>query len=153
MLIASVFIGFFLSVAIVIVLELIHSGLRSPEQVEEYLGLPTLGVIPLLANRQVVHDYALDKPRSSLTEAINTLRVSLMLLNPDEQVKSLLVTSAIPAEGKSTLAMLVARISAQAGQKVVLVDADIRHPLIEQKLGLDPRKPGLTDLLMQHDFH
>jgi capsular exopolysaccharide synthesis family protein len=75
-----------------------------------------------------------------------------MLLNPDEQVKSLLITSAVPSEGKSNLAMLIARISAQAGQKVVLVDTDFRRPTVEAKLGLDTSQPGLTDLLMQHDM-
>ena len=152
LLIASVLVALIFSVALAFVLEMLNPGLRSPEQVEEHLRLPTLGVIPAANVKQEAHDYVLDKPHSSLTEAINSLRVSLMLLNPDEQVKSLLVTSAVPSEGKSTLAMIIARISAQAGQRVVLVDTDFRRPTVEKKLGIDTSHPGLTDLLMQHEL-
>ena len=152
LLIVSVLGALFFAVVLAFVLEMLNPGLRSPEQVEEHLRLPTLGVIPSSDVKQEAHDYVLDKPHSSLTEAINSLRVSLMLLNPDEQVKSLLVTSAVPSEGKSTLAMLIARISAQAGQKVVLVDTDFRRPTVEKKLGIDNSQPGLTDLLMKHDL-
>ena len=152
LLIVSVLGGLFFSVVLVFVLEMLNPGLRSPEQIEEHLRLPTLGVIPISTSKLEAHDYVLDKPHSSLTEAVNSLRVSLMLLNPDEQVKTLLVTSAVPSEGKSTLAMLIARISAQAGQKVVLVDTDFRRPTVEKKLGINTSQPGLTDLLMQHDL-
>ncbi|WP_428355916.1 polysaccharide biosynthesis tyrosine autokinase [Methyloprofundus sp.] len=152
LLIVSVLGGLFFSIVLVFVLEMLNPGLRSPEQVEEHLRLPTLGVIPSSTSKLEAHDYVLDKPHSSLTEAINSLRVSLMLLNPDEQVKTLLVTSAVPSEGKSVLAMLIARISAQVGQKVVLVDTDFRRPTLEKKLGIDTSQPGLTDLLMQHDL-
>ncbi|MFW5443112.1 MAG: GumC family protein [Methylococcaceae bacterium] len=152
LLIVSFLGALFFSVVLAFVLEMLNPGLRSPEQVEEHLNLPTLGVIPSSSTKQEAHDYVLDKPHSSLTEAINSLRVSLMLLNPDEQVKSLLVTSAVPSEGKSTLALLIARISAQAGQKVVLVDTDFRRPTVEKKLGLNDSQPGLTDLLMNQDL-
>ncbi|MFK5947856.1 MAG: polysaccharide biosynthesis tyrosine autokinase [Methylococcales bacterium] len=152
LLIVSVLGALFFAIVLAFVLEMLNPGLRSPEQVEEHLRLPTLGVIPSADVKQEAHDYVLDKPHSSLTEAINSLRVSLMLLNPDVQVKSLLITSSVPSEGKSTLAMLIARISAQAGQKVVLVDTDFRRPTVEKKLGIDTSQPGLTDLLMQHDL-
>ncbi len=144
--------GLFFSIVLAFMLEMLNPGLRSPEQIEEHLNLPTLGIIPTVDSKLKIHDYALENPQSSLTEAVNSLRVSLMLLNPDEQVKSLLITSAVPSEGKSKLAMLIARISAQAGQKVVLVDTDFRRPTVETKLGLDTSQPGLTDLLMQHDM-
>lgn len=150
--IVTVMCALIFSIALAFLLEMLNPGLRSPEQVEEHLQLPTLGIIPSADVQQEAHDYVLDKPHSSLTEAINSLRVSLMLLNPDKQVKSLLITSAVPSEGKSTLAMLIARISVQSGQKVVLVDTDFRRPTIEKKLGLDSKQPGLTDLLMHHDL-
>ncbi len=142
----------FFAIMLAVVLEKLNPGLRSPEQIDEFLHLPTLGIIPTINAQQEAHDYVLYKPHSYLTEAVNSLRVSLMLLNPAEQVKSLLVTSSVPSEGKSTLAMLIARVSAQAGQKVVLVNTDFRLPTIEQKLGLDSTQPGLTDLLLQHSL-
>ena len=142
----------FFAIVLAVVLEKLNPGLKSPEQIDQFLHLPTLGIIPTITAQQEAHDYVLHKPHSYLTEAVNSLRVSLMLLNPAEQVKSLLVTSAVPSEGKSTLAMLIARVSAQAGQKVVLVNADFRLPTIEQKLGIDSTQPGLTDLLLQHSL-
>lgn len=152
LLIISFLAGLFIAIILVFVLEKLNPGLRTPEQIEEHLGMSTLGVIPEFENGQEIYDYALDKPHSTIAESVNSLRVSLLLLDPDVQVKSLLVTSSVPAEGKSTLAMLIGRISAQAGQKVVLVDTDFRRPSVETRLGMDTSRRGLTDLLMQHEL-
>ena len=115
--------------------------------------MSTLGIVPKIVDANALpHEYLLTKPQSSLAEAVNTLRISLSLLNPDAEVKSLLVTSSVPGEGKSTLAVLIARHSACAGQRVVLVDTDLRRPTIEKMFKFKDRKLGLTDLLMQHDL-
>jgi Mrp family chromosome partitioning ATPase len=93
------------------------------------------------------HEYLLAKPQSALAEAINTLRISLSLLNPDAEGKSILVASAVPSEGKSTLCILLARHSAFCGQRVVLVDTDLRRPTIGKTFKLKESTLGLTDLL------
>lgn len=141
------------SVTLVFVLEHLNPGIRSPEQIQDLFNISTLGIVPKLQDSNVSpQDYLLSKPQSPLAEAINTLRISLSLLNPDAEVKSLLVTSSVPSEGKSTLAMMLSRHSAKAGQKVVLVEADLRRPTIGGFFGLDKDTLGLTDLLSHHDL-
>lgn len=153
MLLLSVLGAVFLSITLVFVLEQLNPGVRSPEQIQDLFNINTLGIIPKLLDSELgPHDYLLQKPQSALAEAINTLRISLTLLNPDSEVKSILVTSSVPSEGKSTLVTLISRHSAQAGQNVVLVEADLRRPAIGVAFGLDKDTLGLTDLLSHHDM-
>ncbi|UOA08269.1 polysaccharide biosynthesis tyrosine autokinase [Methylobacter sp. S3L5C] len=154
LMLAVSFIGaLFFGIALVFVLEMLNPGVRSPEQIQALFTLSTLGIIPkIMDNKILPHSYLLAKPHSALAEAINTLRVSLSLLNPDAEVKSLMVTSSVPGEGKSTLCVLLSRHSAAAGKKVVLIDADLRRPSIGKIFNLNENTPGLTDLLMNHDL-
>ncbi|WP_262964929.1 GumC family protein [Methylobacter psychrophilus] len=153
MLLISVLGSLFFAVCLVFILEMLNPGVRSPEQIQTLFTMSTLGIIPkIMDNKTLPHSYLLAKPQSALAEAINTLRISLSLLNPDAEVKSLMVTSSIPGEGKSTLCILLARHSAAAGKKVVLIDADLRRPSIGKTFNLNDNTPGLTDLLMNHDL-
>ena len=149
----SVLGAMFFAVFVVFVLEALNPGVRSPEQIQELFNMSTLGIMPKIMDVNIaLHDYVLTKPQSALAEAVNTLRISLSLLNPDTQVKSVLVTSSVPDEGKSTLSALLARHSASAGQRVVLVDTDLRRPSIGKLFNLSNSTLGLTDLLMNHDL-
>jgi len=153
MLMVSVIGSIAFAVFLVFVLEMLNPGVRSPEQVQELFNITTLGIVPrLMDSKMKPHEYLLAKPLSALAEAINTLRISLSLLNPDAEVKSLLVTSAVPGEGKSTLGILLGRHSATAGQRVVVVDADLRRPTIGKTFKVKTGALGLTDLLMHHDL-
>ncbi|MFZ2726918.1 MAG: polysaccharide biosynthesis tyrosine autokinase [Methylococcaceae bacterium] len=140
-----------IAIVLIIILELLHLGLRTPEEIEETLGFPAIGLIPKTAKKINAIDYILEKPNSSLNEAISSLRISLMLSDPDNAVKTIVVTSSVPAEGKSMLALCLGRNAAIAGQKVVVIDADFRRPTIEKKLGLSNKAKGLTDLIMSQD--
>ena len=152
LLIVSALGALFFAIVLVFILEMLNPGIRSPEQIQDLLKMATLGIVPKTGDTKISpHQVLLNKPQSSLAEAINTLRVSLSVLNPDSQVKSLLITSAVPNEGKSTLALLIARQSAKAGQRVVIVDTDFRRPTIEEQFDIDG-KLGLTDLLAQHEL-
>lgn len=143
----------FFAIFLVFVLEMLNPGIRSPEQIQELFNMSTLGIVPKVMDVSITpHEYLLAKPQSSLAEAVNTLRISLSLLNPDALVKSLLVTSSVPGEGKSTLSVLIAQHSACAGQRVVLVDTDLRRPTIGKMFKLTDSTLGLTDLLMHHDL-
>jgi capsular exopolysaccharide synthesis family protein len=140
-----------LGIVLITILELLHLGLRTPEEIEEALGFPAIGLIPKTTKKTNAVDYILDKPNSSLNEAISSLRISLMLSDPDNAVKTVVVTSAVPAEGKSMLTLCLGRNAAVAGQKVIIIDADFRRPTIEKKLGLSAKTKGLTDLIMSPD--
>ena len=151
MITVSILGALFFAIFLAFVLEILNPGIRSPEQVSQLFNLTTLGIVPKTVNINIpVLQYLLEKPQSALEEALNTLRISLSLLNPDSDVKSVLISSALPSEGKSTLASLLSRHSAAAGKKVVLVDADLRRPTIAKMFDLDKKTLGLTDLLMNH---
>ena len=137
--------------SLVFLLEMLHSGLRSPEEVETYLGFSTIGLIPKITKKLAPYDYLLAKPNSSLGEAISSLRISLMLSDPDKLINSLIITSATLGEGKSILALSLARSAAISGQKVIVIDADFRRPSLEKKVGISTKAKGLTDLIMSHE--
>jgi capsular exopolysaccharide synthesis family protein len=86
-------------------------------------------------------------PRSPISEAYRTLRTNLDFASLDQALKTLVVTSAGVGEGKSTTLANLAVVSAQAGRKVILVDADLRRPTLHQIFGLDNER-GLTTVVM-----
>lgn len=96
--------------------------------------------------------YTLMSKDSSIVEAYKKIRTNLLFMNLDNDVKSIVITSANPEEGKSTTAYNLATVLAQAGSKTILVDADLRKPTLH-KIFCVPNEPGLTNLLMDNlDF-
>lgn len=150
MLMFSFIVALLLAIALVFILDALNQGIRSPEQVQKKFNVPTLGIVPKVTGKNVdLYQYILNEPQSNLTEAVNTLRVSLSVLNPDSPVKTILVTSSVPEEGKTTLSLLLARQSAKLNQRVVLIDTDFRRPSVGTQLKLK-NKLGLTNLLAEH---
>lgn len=129
----------FLGVALVFVLERLDNSFRSSEQLEQATGLPVLGMVPLLEDAGSafnVAEYVAKNPGSTLTEAVRSLKTSLLLSNVDDPVQVLGITSTVPGEGKSTLAVWLAQISAQSDQKILIIDCDLRRPNIHRTLKL-----------------
>jgi len=89
---------------------------------------------------------------SAFVEALNSLKISLQLSDPDGELKVLQITSSVPEEGKSSLALALALTQANAGKRVLLVDADLRRGGIGKRLGHDIEAPGLTDLILAEDI-
>jgi capsular exopolysaccharide synthesis family protein len=139
--------GFLGACGLVLGLQFLNPGLRSPEQVHQVLGEFVIGLIPKLTGKMDFHDYVLNKPQSGVVEAINSLKFSLALSNPDIEVKAVQVTSSAPEEGKTSLALGLARVVASSGKKVILVDGDLRRSSIVKKLGLESGHKGLSDLV------
>ena len=140
--------AFFVAIILVLLMKALKQGLFTPEQIENELGLSTIGVIPMVPDSNKAHDYILENPHSRFSEALNTLKTSLILSSPDEALKVLQITSSVPSEGKSTLALAFARILAKSGNKVILVDSDLRRGSLQKKLGVSVVSKGLTDLVM-----
>jgi succinoglycan biosynthesis transport protein ExoP len=155
--------GLLASCGLVIGLQMLNPGLNSPEQVQEMLGEYVIGLIPLIPEKTAAYEYVLKKPTSFLVEALKSLKFSLDLSDPDHPVKAVQVTSSVPEEGKTTLAISLARVVASSGNRVLLVDADLRRSRAGKRLGLAERHKGLSDLLVaghadlaefiQHDDH
>jgi capsular exopolysaccharide synthesis family protein len=89
----------------------------------------------------------LHQPRSSAAEAYRTLRTNIQFAEPDKQVRTLVLTSAIAAEGKTVSSANLAVAISQLGQRTLLVDADLRRPTIHQIFHV-PQEPGLSDVLV-----
>jgi polysaccharide biosynthesis transport protein len=137
----------------VVLAELLDSGLATAEDVERKLGLPNLGSVPLVssvaepADRNTPPvDYVLKKPLSGFAEAMRALRTSILYSRVGQETKVITMTSALPAEGKTTTSICLARVAAQAGARVVLVDCDLRRRNVNRLLGIEPEK-GLLEVL------
>jgi capsular exopolysaccharide synthesis family protein len=96
--------------------------------------------------------YVRDAAMSFEAEAFRGLRTSILFASPDRRPRTILVTSALPYEGKSVVSANLALAFAQAGSPTVLVDADLRRPSQHRLFGVDPSRGGLTTLLTSNDF-
>jgi non-specific protein-tyrosine kinase len=138
--------GFLLGLGIAFLLEALDNTLRTPEDVSGQLGLPVLGVI---ADSHFANDRpaVIAEPRSPVAEAFRTLRTNLQFASVDVPLRTILVTSPSPGEGKSTIAANLATVIAQGGKRVVILDADMRRPTVHQIFDVK-NENGLTDLVL-----
>lgn len=149
----SVIIGFGLGVMIALIMEYLDRGFRSMEQVEQHTGLSPLGLVPELATtpgaaNTLPQDFVMDKPTSVYAESIRTVRTALLLTdNFGQAARSVLVTSSQPSEGKTSFTLSLARLSAMSGQKIIVIDCDLRRPNVHRGLNLQ-NKMGMVDLLL-----
>jgi capsular exopolysaccharide synthesis family protein len=91
-------------------------------------------------------DYVLRRPDSAFAESIRIMNADLALMSPGQSSRTVLITSAVPAEGKTTIAVSLARLVAARGRKVLIIDCDLRHPSLHRSFGAT-LSPGLVELL------
>jgi capsular exopolysaccharide synthesis family protein len=147
----AVLLGVTLGVLLAFVREhLLDFGLRSGEEVSRILGVKSLGLLPrvskISSGGKPPHDYILNRPDSAFGEGIRTLYTNLLLTDVAKRPKVIMVASAFPNEGKTTVAISLARLMATANYNVVVVDCDLRNPMVHKKLGIEPG-PGLGECL------
>ncbi len=145
-------VGLMLSVGLVFLIEYLDDRIRSPEQIDKVLKLPVVGLIAKMSNgyhgtgkHQLI---AVREPRSPIVEAFRSLRTNIQFAGVDQPIRTLLVTSTGPSEGKSTVAANLAVVMAQAGLKVTLVDADLRRPTLHKQF-TQVNRSGLTDMILR----
>ncbi len=146
--------GLVLGVAAVAGAEILDSGVRTPDEVERDLGLNFIAAAPLLTPKTLQQngqtlapwDYVTAKPMSGYAEAMRATRSAIVLSDIDRRQKVVLITSAVPNEGKTVTSVSLARVMAMSGERVVLVDCDLRRNALE---GLMPEQPkaGLIEVL------
>jgi polysaccharide biosynthesis transport protein len=132
----------------VYILELLDDTFKTPEQVEQSLRVPVVGLAPLVPKEITVAD-ALHDPHSALSEAFRSLRTALQFSTNDGVPKSLLVTSSCSGEGKSSTSLALARNFAQLSLNVLLVDADLRKPSLHEALRCH-NSSGLSNYLVSN---
>ena len=153
--------GLTTGIGLAFLLEGIDNTVRTPEQAQAISALPSLGMIPLgskngtestrkklsvTSSKEAVELVTQSRPQSQMAESYRALRTSLLLTSLGAPPKVILVTSALPQEGKTTTSINCAIVLAQKGTRVLLIDADLRRPVIHKTLGIGPRI-GLSNVL------
>ncbi len=142
--------GLLLAAGLLSALEYLDDKVKDPDAVQAVANLSTLGTITRIkgdsGRSEIYRLVTLLYPRSAAAEAFRTLRTNLEFASVDSSIRTLLVTSSAPGEGKTTTASNLAVVFAQAGRRVLLVDADLRKPGVHAVFDL-PNSHGLTTLL------
>ncbi|HET8550506.1 MAG TPA: polysaccharide biosynthesis tyrosine autokinase, partial [Bryobacteraceae bacterium] len=144
-----------LAVGAAVVTDVLDNTVRDPEEATRELNTPVIGMLPSVKHwrKRIGNTVALtagtntDDTLSSFSESVRTLRNSILLADFDRRLRTILVTSASPAEGKSTTAVHLALAHAEQGKKTLLIDGDLRRPSVHRKFRFTPTA-GLSNVLL-----
>lgn len=156
-------VGLLLGIVLALFVEYLDNTVKSTEDVDRLLGLPSLGVVPALESLERKKRLALprwsrerrttrpilildDQRRSSFAEAFRSLRTSVLLSHAERPPRTILFTSSSPGEGKTTTAVNTAISLTQTGARVMLIDGDLRKPGLHKMLNIN-HQPGLSTYL------
>lgn len=159
--------GLILGIVFAFIIEIFDTSIGAIEEVESLLGVPVLGIIPYVGVQEMkatleekypegleegmVERYARlvshFAPESVLAESFRALRTNLKFTSLEKDIKTVVFTSSSPREGKTSSVVNLAITMAQGGSKVLLVEGDLRKPVIARMFGLD-QTPGLTDVIL-----
>ncbi len=148
-LILGIFAGLAAGIGFIFLKEQLDSSIKNPEDIET-MGIPVIGVIPKVPRSDVAIPggkqglIMITAPRQAASEAYRDLRTSLRFSAIEDGIHSILITSAGPGEGKSTTAGNLAVAIAQAGSRVLIVDTDLRRPVMHKMFGLK-QEPGFSE--------
>jgi polysaccharide biosynthesis transport protein len=166
----GMFVGVLLGLGAAMGRAVIDRTVKTPDDVEKEVGITFIGLLPEIDDERrlgptygkkrkriklsdikrpelVVHEHRM----SGIAEAARTIRTNLLFMAPDHPFQTLLVTSAGPAEGKTTVACCIAIAMAQAGQRVIIIDCDLRKPRLHRIFGKDS-KIGVTTALLEESI-
>ncbi len=142
--------------ALVLLVERLDNSVKSQEQVEHY-GLTFLGVIPQVQPTSLFKGqgrdtdrYVLDNPNSTAAECVRTIRTNLLFMASERELRSMMITSAGPREGKTTTCVNIGATMAMSGSRTLLVDSDLRRPRLHKIFDADNDR-GLTNLILDPD--
>ncbi|BDG03446.1 GumC family protein [Anaeromyxobacter oryzae] len=145
----AVLLGLAGGVGFAFLLESLDTTITTREQIEERLRLPFLGIIPRI-EKAADHSPELavhSAPTSAAAECLRSIRTNLLFMSPEKPLRTILVTSSGPGEGKTTTAAALAATMANSGNRVLLVDADMRRPRVHKVFGV-PTGSGLSSLIL-----
>src|SRR3954470_6378305 len=141
--------GLVLGIGLAFLREALDTRVRSSEEIGERLGLPILARLSEPSRRLRSKDelVMIREPHGPQADALRTLRTNIDFANVDRKARTIMLTSAVQSEGKSTTAANLAVAMARAGRRVLLVDLDFRRPYIDRFFDLGDR-PGFTDVAL-----
>jgi tyrosine-protein kinase Etk/Wzc len=148
----AILFSLFSGIGLAVLLEYLDSSIRTAEDVSNYLNLPFLGYIPSIniqdgKNESEKALICYQKTTNPTIESYRALRTSILFSSPeDKPLKTILITSSLPGEGKSFIATNLASIFSQVNERVVLIDVDMRRPKLYKLFNID-QKPGLSAFL------
>jgi succinoglycan biosynthesis transport protein ExoP len=140
-------VGFMLAAGVVFLVAYLEDEIRDPSEITQRWGVPVIGVITSFAADESPL-ITLNKPRMPVSEAFRSLRTNLQFSGIDAPLRTLLVTSPSPSDGKSSIAANLATVMAQSDKDVVIVDGDMRRPTIHKVFKLSNRL-GLSDYFLR----
>jgi capsular exopolysaccharide synthesis family protein len=145
-------VGMLLVCGLIIGVDLLNDTIKTPEEIVDKLGLPVLGVISHHKNNDGV-PITESQPLSPVTEAFRTLRTNVKYAGAslEKPLRSILITSAIPGEGKTEVLVNLGVVLAQNKLRVLLMDADLRRPALHRRLGLD-NMVGLSQIFVHPEL-
>jgi exopolysaccharide transport family protein len=151
----NLMLGLLLGVGAAVAKEMLNAGFTTPKQIEDFLGLPVLASVSRMEARDLrvdgkdvsISHYPAVRPLSRYSEAIRALRSGIQMTDVDHPPKVIQLTSTAPGEGKTTIALSLAGSAASSGLKVLVIDADLRHPSASRVLNVHKER-GLVDLLL-----
>jgi capsular exopolysaccharide synthesis family protein len=139
--------GLLLALGLAFGFEYFDSRIKSPDEVKAFLQLPFLGMVPNVAGTAGEAPMLSKDVPPSFAEAIRALRTAVLFSSADEGARSVIVTSTGPSEGKTVISSSLAISLAQAGQRTLVIDADMRRPRLHEALGRS-QEPGLSNVLV-----
>ena len=146
----ALFLGLAGGVGLALLAEGLDRSIKNQHQIEEHLRLTFLGILPSIARSKegapqdlVVHT----EPKSAIAECVRAVRTNLLFMSPEKPLRTIMVTSSGPQEGKTTTAISLAIAMTSSGQRVLLVDGDLRRPRIHRAFGVK-NQSGLSNLIL-----
>ena len=150
----SAAVALFLGIGLAFLLAFLDRSIKTLEDVQAAAQLPVLGIIPMLGESDVPHNdeksrdlYVFEHPTSRVAECCRALRTNILFSGADRPLKTLVVSSPNPREGKTTSVIYLGTTMAQGGQRVLLIDSDMRRPRLHQSTGV-ARQMGLSNLIV-----
>lgn len=133
---AATLLGIIIGATLALLIETLRNTFINREQLEHYAGVATLGAVPLVPRGKDATNHLLTKPHSAFAESLRSAWVALKHSGRQQIPRVIVVTSSLPGEGKSVTALALARTIAMLGNKVALVDCDLRRSSLAEKAGL-----------------
>jgi capsular exopolysaccharide synthesis family protein len=144
----------FLSFGMLFLIVFLDRSIKSTADAQQAAGAPVLGIIPIIDSRELPDgdERARDlfvhaAPTSRVAECARSIRTNVLFSSADRHLKTIVVSSANPREGKTTSCIYLGTTMAQGGQRVLLIDTDMRRPRLHVSLGV-PRQTGLSNLIL-----